>query len=267
MGTVFGVYLKYVALSTMGFGAAYKHLTDDYEITAAAAFFLYMGVANGIISALFFLQKGMWVLGKDEKTGKIPLWSHVVWFGFHLPTQLYTFVHHYVLGHLFMVGAVVDAKTGKTTALPAATEVVPGWYIGGKYSDELRMFKWGAIVDLTVEFNEACIGECAVGGYKLVRCWDGVPPTPDQLEDAAVHCANAYHTAKVMGRRTPVLIHCAHGRGRSTTSMCAALVRAGLFDSWEAAFEACKKERPVVKLNGKMRKALTDWFSKYGKEE
>jgi len=37
------------------------------------------------------------------------------------------------------VGAVVDAKTGKTTALPAATEVVPGWYIGGKYSDERKL--------------------------------------------------------------------------------------------------------------------------------
>jgi hypothetical protein len=30
------------------------------------------------------------------------------------------------------------------------------------------MFKWGAIVDLTVEFDEACINECAPGGYKLV---------------------------------------------------------------------------------------------------
>jgi len=35
----------------MGFGAAYKHLTDDYEITAAAALFLYMGVANGTPSS------------------------------------------------------------------------------------------------------------------------------------------------------------------------------------------------------------------------
>jgi hypothetical protein len=54
---------------------------------------------------LFYLQKGMWVLGKDPKTGKIPRWSHVVWLGFHLPTQLYTFVHHHILGHMFLVSA------------------------------------------------------------------------------------------------------------------------------------------------------------------
>lgn len=30
-----------------------------------------------------------------------------------------------------------------------------------------------------------------------VRCWDGVPPTPEELEDAAVHCAKAYNEAMV----------------------------------------------------------------------
>ena len=40
-----------------------------------------------------------------------------------------------------------------------------------------------------VEFNESCIGECDVGGYLLLRCWDGVPPSPAELEAAAQHCA------------------------------------------------------------------------------
>lgn len=47
MGTVSGVYLKYVALSTMGFAGAYSYSTEEYELTAAAAFFLYVGAVNG----------------------------------------------------------------------------------------------------------------------------------------------------------------------------------------------------------------------------
>jgi len=120
--------------------------------------------------------------------------------------------------------------------------------------------RWGAIVDLTVEFEEACIDQCKPGGYLLVRCWDGVPPTPDELEMAAVHCARAHRAGENL------LIHCAHGRGRSTTCMCAAAVRAGLFATWQEAFEAIKVGRPVVKLNAKMRGALAAWQEKYCKK-
>ena len=44
-----------------------------------------------------------------------------------------------------------------------------------------------------------------------------------------------------------------------TTVLVAAVVKAGLFRDWEAAFEAIKVNRPVVRLNSKMRKALTTW--------
>ena len=47
---------------------------------------------------------------------------------------------------------------------------------------------------------------------------------------------------------------------------CAALVRAGCFPDWEAAFAHCKSRRPCVKLNGKMRAALTAWAEAYGKK-
>lgn len=46
--------------------------------------------------------------------------------------------------------------------------------------------------------------------------------------------------------------------------MVACLVRAGLFSSWEAAFEASKQQRRCIKLNAKMRRALTEWQQIYG---
>ena len=55
------------------------------------------------------------------------------------------------------------------------------------------------------------------------------------------------------------MVHCAHGRGRSTCVMVACLVKAGLFSHWQDAFEACKKQRKGIKLNKKMRDALDEW--------
>lgn len=123
-----------------------------------------------------------------------------------------------------------------------------------RYSDELNM-KWGGVIDLTSEFPEACINH--TNAYLLIPLWDGVPPTPSQLEKAANFAVEAHKTG-------PVLIHCAHGRGRSTTTMCAALVRAGLFPTWKEAFEkGIKPARSVCKLNSAMKISLTEWQETY----
>ncbi|KAH8059928.1 hypothetical protein JL722_4878 [Aureococcus anophagefferens] len=90
--------------------------------------------------------------------------------------------------------------------------------------------------------------------YKLVRLWDGAPPSPALVEEAAL-----------LRRRAPrpVLVHCAHGRGRSTTVMCACLAKAGLFPDWQTAFAACQLNRPCVRLNAKMRRVLEAWEREY----
>ena len=57
-----------------------------------------------------------------------------------------------------------------------------------------------------------------------------------------------------------ILIHCAHGRGRSTTIMCAALVKLGMFANFEEALEkGIRPVRPCCKLNTMMRENLTEW--------
>ena len=131
---------------------------------------------------------------------------------------------------------------------------MPGWWIGGKFGDRLKK-KWAVTIDLTCEFPEAC--REVTGEYLLLPCWDGVPPTPAQIEQAAQLAAEGY-------QRGDVMVHCAHGRGRSTTVLAACLVRDGRASTWEEAFKLIHARRPVVKLNKKMRTALTEWQKKYG---
>ena len=142
----------------------------------------------------------------------------------------------------------------KKVVVPVASEVQPGWWVGGTYSNELNK-DWGGVIDLTVEFPERCFDRSK--SYLLVAIWDGVPPSPEKIDEAASFAVEA----RKMG---DVLVHCAHGRGRSTTLMCAALVKAGLYATWEDAFEkGIKPGRSVCKLNRRMKKALTDWQAIY----
>ena len=111
------------------------------------------------------------------------------------------------------------------------------------------------MIDLTVEFPELCINQ--TDAYLSIPAWDGVPATAVDIEKAA-------NFATDQRKNGHVLIHCAHGKGRSTTIMVAALVRAGLFSTWEEAFEkGVKPQRPVCKLNTKMKNRLTEWQDTY----
>ena len=279
MGAVHGVYLKYVDLSALSY-AGYATLTGDSPLEEAlqltrslressslaeretllsagmSIFRLsstcvlgYSAVLNGAVAVMFKLRRGMSLIGKCPQTGKIPMWSYVIYFPFHVPTYIYTHFH---------------TKSGKNRKegrkVPVASEVQPGWWVGGCYANELNR-DWSGVVDLTVEFPERCIDRCK--NYLLLPTWDGVPANPAQLEEAAIFAVKAREGGDVV-------VHCAHGRGRSTTVMCACLVKAGMFATWQEAFEkGIKPGRPVCKLNSKMKKALTEWQRDYvdGKKE
>jgi len=258
MGAVHGVYLKYVGLSAvsgLGFylmdGSATlgeRRLASDMRLVAAAGVLGYSCLLNGLIAVLFKLEKGMGLIGKDPKTGQIPLWSYMLFFPFHLPTMTYTAIHTRS-GTMKVKGK--DGKT-KKVPVPVASEVQPGWWVGGCYGHELGK-DWSGIIDLTVEFPE----KMKTKSYLSVPTWDGVPATPEQLEEAAIFGVEARKGGDVM-------VHCAHGRGRSTTVMCACLVKAGLYETWQEAFEkGVKPGRACCKLNGLMRKALTAWQEQY----
>jgi hypothetical protein len=111
---------------------------------------------------------------------------------------------------------------------------------------------------LTVEFPESTIARTKT--YMSIPTWDGVPASPAQLEEGATFA----QTALLNNTGGDILVHCAHGRGRNTTMMCACLVKAGLYKNWEETFEqGIKPGRPVCKLNRRMKQALTEWQALY----
>jgi len=202
----------------------------------------------GLLPRYFKCAKECFYSGKTKKTEKFQ--CGVTYFGFHSTSQrIYTHLFTRDLAHM-RLQTLIPAKK-KKVHVPEASEVLPGWWIGGRYSHLLNK-TWGGIIDLTVEFPELC--KCK--NYLCIPVWDGVPPSPDQLEESATFAAHSKKDGDV-------LIHCAHGRGRSTTVMCAALVKYGLYSSWQEAFDAVKPGRPVVKLNAKMKDALTRWQLQY----
>jgi protein-tyrosine phosphatase len=287
MGTVHGVYLKYVGLSAISYmGYTYFTTRDDgtrlgtLELfglgsstvvtlaknsrrlipvghwspwkTMPALVMGYSTVLNAAIAVLFKCEVGMGLLGKDRKTGHIPWWSYVVYFPFHLPTILYTHVHTRISRHKMRRA---DGTFG-LEVVPVANQVQPGWWVGGCYAHELDK-DWAAVVDLTVEFPESCIKRTAA--YLSMPTWDGVPCSAMQLNEAA-----DFAVAAKQQFGGDVLVHCAHGRGRSTTVMCACLVKAGLYNTWQEAFEhGIKPQRNVCKLNRRMREVLTEWQELY----
>jgi Dual specificity phosphatase, catalytic domain len=265
MGTVHGVYLKYVGLSALSYAGYSYLLGDDGDKPRSLDSLLqstdtlrvlpvlclgYSTLLNGFMALLFKLEWGMGLVGKDRKTGSIPWWSYIVFAPFHLPTMLYTYVH---TRH----SKYTPPDKKEKEVVPVASMVQPGWYVGGCYSHELGK-EWAAVIDLTVEFPESCIQ--STKSYLSIPTWDGVPATPEQLEEAATFAIHA----KQKYANGDVLVHCAHGRGRSTTVMCACLVKVGLFKTWEEAFEqGIKPGRSVCKLNKRMKENLEAWQSKY----
>jgi protein-tyrosine phosphatase len=59
----------------------------------------------------------------------------------------------------------------------------------------------------------------------------------------------------------PVLVHCAHGHGRSATVLCAILIAEGQARGIGDAEAMLKAERPRVRLNYRQRGALKAWLA------
>jgi len=283
MGAVHGVYLKYVGLSALSYvGYSFcvgslgpmEPLPSSERILATssdesralipilrfgtASLLQYSVILNGTIAVLFKLRRGMSLLGKNRVKGTVPLWSYLLYAPFHIPTYLYTYIH---------TKRGLQLKDGERVPVPVASEVQPGLWVGGVYSDQLGK-QWAGVIDATSEFPERC--RTTTKRYLCLPTWDGVPATPKQLETAARFVVEARDNWKSLAEKGEVegephvLIHCAHGRGRSTTIMCAAMVKLGMYPSYEEALEkGIRPARPVCKLNKMMRDALSEWQNIY----
>lgn len=78
-------------------------------------------------------------------------------------------------------------------------------------------------------------------------------PTTQQI-DAGVKWALRQRDS---GR--PVLVHCAHGHGRSLVLMCAILVVSGRAGDFLEAYRMVKAARPRVRLNNSQHASLVRW--------
>jgi len=110
MGAVHGVYLKYVGLSAISYacyayattygirltstnGGDVEHLSPSLLPFIVAAISGYSAILNASIAGLFKLERGMTLIGKDRTSGKIPWWSYLLFFPFHLPNVVFTYIH------------------------------------------------------------------------------------------------------------------------------------------------------------------------------
>lgn len=231
------LFLKYV-LSSALFGYISwwneKNAQSWFGYIVRKVMFRYACFMLLLFAMLFRLRIGDGMVGKRKTTGKVPLWSFVVFWPFHCTNYAYLYLSKYTF----------------RLKVENATEILPNWWIGGcfAYTVEADIGAWYAVVDLTTEFPE----RCSTKRYLNIPTWDGNAPSAENIEKAALHIVkNVEHG--------PTLCHCAFGVGRSTTIMCAALVAGGKARNYTDAFHIIKRKRKVVRLNSQMKAALTNW--------
>jgi protein-tyrosine phosphatase len=169
------------------------------------------------------------LLGK-QTTGEIPWWSWFIWWPWHL-------------------AAHTSAWWFRGRGAPPFTEVHPGWWLGTWPHQAQSPEPWEAVLDLTCELPR----RQQTQHYLCVPTWDMTQPSDDDLLTAVAFVL----TQRDAGR--PLLVHCAHGRGRSTMVVVAGLVAAGLHPTWQHALDHVRLQRPNVRLSSTQQRSLTEW--------
>lgn len=116
-------------------------------------------------------------------------------------------------------------------------------------SSPLRLQVQPAVLDVTCELPLQLVPPA----YLNLSVWDTHAPSVPQIEQG-VQWALQQRSA---GR--PVLVHCAHGHGRSATVLGAILVAEGIAKGAADAEAIMKSVRPRVRLNSRQMGALRAW--------
>lgn len=115
-----------------------------------------------------------------------------------------------------------------------------------------------AVLDVTCELPL----QLHPSAYVAFPVWDTRAPSPEQIEMAVRW---ALHQQINEGHR--VLVHCAHGHGRSGCMMAALLIAKGLAGTVIEAEAIMKKGRPKVRLNERQRRAVEAWILSFHKRK
>jgi len=202
-----------------------------------ASLILWQIAGTGIVISLAasdaFARHSTWLLGKS-KDGKInPLSKALFW------------PYHVGLAGKLAIQRHVSSE-------PAWNQITSTYFLGAWPSEEaLVPAVHPAVLDVTCELPL----QVRPPAYKVIPVWDTHSPLPHQIDDAVVWAQEQER----QGRQ--ILIHCAHGHGRSATVLCAILIADGKAQSIAEAEKMIKKERPRVRLNVRQRAAVTEWFN------
>jgi protein-tyrosine phosphatase len=142
----------------------------------------------------------------------------------------------------------------RITDEPAWHRITPELYIGAWPSEEALVPTAinPAVLDVTCELPL----QVRPPAYLVLPVWDTHAPTSTQI-DAGVNWA-----LQQIEEGRSVLVHCAHGHGRSATLMSALLIAKGMAGDGIEAEALLKKERPRVRMNLRQKKALEEWLVK-----
>ncbi len=158
-----------------------------------------------------------------------------------------------LLPHTLLVLAVVLVErlvAGERTA----DEVAPRIWVGALPMPwDRSLFRTAGItdvLDMTTEFGPWSSLWVGGRGWRRIPVLDATCPGPDRLDQAVAWCR------AVKDRGGTVLVHCAHGHGRSAL-VAAAAVLAGSPTSSPGEVETSLREaRPWIRLSGAQRAAL-----------
>ncbi len=180
---------------------------------------LWAGLATTYVSAAYFLKK-------PHMLGKMG--------GSRVSTAALLPYHAFVRG---------TAVATQRFFLQQRAEVVPGLWVGswprGGAPDHAQL-------DVTAELPRR--GEAL--RYHCVPMLDGAAAHPEHLEQAVLQAV------RWRAEGLPVLVHCAHGRGRSVAVVCGVLMAEGRADNWQFAYEIVRQARPAAHLTRAQQRML-----------
>ena len=109
-----GVWMRFAAV-TVTYGALARRASAVH--TPLAVGLGYCCAVHALVTTLVVADVAPWLIGKNPADGQVPIWSWLVWGPFHLTNR-------------FFVG-VAKLNHSRANNLAVATEVWPGWYLGG----------------------------------------------------------------------------------------------------------------------------------------
>ena len=145
---------------------------------------------------------------------------------------------------------------------PLYSHIADRWYVGGwpKASDiqllEGKEPQSAAVLDCTCELPRKTDRP-----YLCIATWDTHAPTVEGFERGVKFALEKRDEGR------SVLVHCAHGHGRSVAMLCAILIAEGKVQSVDEAESLIKKKRPRARLNRNQKENLIKWFDQRHKKD